>query len=107
LIGKPGCPGTLQRGDTGLCNLAEGGEDKLAADEGIITVDEMAVGGYIAIACDKEAGAAAVICSGCFDIVESSLEEAAGRLFISRRTMSSFCPGMTPPPWSQLLNRIE
>jgi len=78
LFGEAGGPGALQCGDACFGDLAEGGQDELASDKGVIAFDEMTIGRHIAIAGDEKP------CSGrrdlfrLFDIVESSLKEAGG-----------------------------
>jgi len=78
LFGEVGSPGGFQRGDAGFGDLAEGGQDKLAPDKGVIALDEMAIGGHIAVAGDEKPCSGSCDLFGLFDIIESSLKEAGG-----------------------------
>ncbi len=62
-------------------DLLKRGEDELAPDKGVVPVDEMAIGGYIAIVRDKEPGSGGGDLFGLFDIIEGGLEKA-GRVAV-------------------------
>ncbi len=80
LIGKPGGPGVFKRRNIGFRDLLKGGKNKLAADKGIIPVNQVTIGSHITIAGDQETGSAGSNFFGFLDIIKWSFKKPVGMI---------------------------